>query len=195
VEQGSEQFDPGASHAFAVSDHQIAHIYVSEKERISEVKSIVEALDGVEKVLDEHGKKEAGLHHARSGELVAIAESDRWFSYYYWLEDDRAPDYAKTVDIHRKPGYDPVELFINPELKFPMITMGAKLAKRKLGFRNLLNVISLKETTLVKGTHGRPTDDPDHGPLVISSNAAKLPEGSIHSTDFKALVLKHIFED
>ena len=76
-------------------------------------------MPGVGEVLDEDGKREHGLDHARAGELVAIAEPDAWFTYYYWLDDARAPDYARTVDIHRKPGYDPVELFLDPALKVP----------------------------------------------------------------------------
>jgi predicted AlkP superfamily pyrophosphatase or phosphodiesterase len=193
MELGREVLDPGASDAFALADHQLAHIYVRDPARAGEVKTLLEDLDGVEYVLDAEGLKAAGLDHARSGELVAVSHADRWFSYYYWLDDDVAPDFARTVDIHRKPGYDPVELFIDPELTFPKLSMGLKLAKRKLGQRNLLDVISLKATKLVKGSHGRPTDDPDDGPLVISSRPELLPEGPIHATDFKKLVLDHVF--
>ena len=127
---------------------------------------------------------------------MAISHADRWFSYYFWLDDERAPDYAKTVDIHRKPGYDPVELFVNPEIKHPKLTIGRKIIARKLGVRNLLDVISLKETPLVKGSHGRPTDNPDDGPLVISSRADLLTENpatAIEATDFKELTLAHVF--
>ena len=193
-EQGREQLDAGASDAFAVADHQIAHVYVNNPARLNETRALLEQLDGVEQVLDEAGKKAWGLDHERSGELVVVSKADRWFSYYYWLDDNRAPDYARTVDIHRKPGYDPVELFIDPDIKIPMLAVGSRLARRKLGFRNLLDVISLKDTQQVKGSHGRPTDDPDHGPLVISSNASLLPEGEIQSTDFKKLVLSHVFD-
>jgi len=193
VEQGREQFDPGASAAFALADHQIAHIYVRDTARIGEVKALIEGLDGVEQVLDEDGKRAFGLDHANSGELVAISDADRWFSYYYWLDDARAPDYARTVDIHRKPGYDPVELFVDPEIKWPMGAIGWRLLKRKLGMRNLLDVISLKDTGLVKGSHGRLTDDPDDGPLVISSRADILPEDEVEATAFKQLVLDHVF--
>lgn len=193
-EQGREQLDAGASDAFAVADHQIAHVYVNNPARLNETRALLEQLDGVEQVLDEAGKKAWGLDHERSGELVVVSKADRWFSYYYWLDDNRAPDYARTVDIHRKPGYDPVELFIDPDIKIPMLAVGSRLARRKLGFRNLLDVISLKDTQQVKGSHGRPTDDPDHGPLVISSNASLLPDGEIQSTDFKKLVLSHVFD-
>lgn len=193
VEMGREILDPGASAAFALADHQLAHVYVQAPERIAEVKSLIEGLDGVEVVLDEDGKRANGLDHPRAGELVAVSRADRWFSYYYWLDDERAPDFARTVDIHRKPGYDPVELFLDPALSVPMLSVAWRLAKRKLGFRSLLDVISLKDTKLVKGSHGRLTDDPDDGPLVISSQPDLLPEGPVAATAFKQLVLDHVF--
>jgi hypothetical protein len=143
--------------------------------------------------LDAEGKRAMGLNHERSGELVAISKADRWFSYYYWLDDSLAPDFARTVDIHRKPGYDPVELFVDPELRFPMLATGWKLAKRKLGLRALLDVISLKDTAQVKGSHGRIIEDTQHGPLVISSRAERLPTGPVDATAFKQFVLDHIF--
>jgi predicted AlkP superfamily pyrophosphatase or phosphodiesterase len=192
-EHGREILDPGASAAFAVADHQVAHVYVNDASRISLVRSVLEKLDGVEQVLDEAGKRAMGLDHERSGELVAISRPERWFSYYYWLDDRRAPDFARTVDIHRKPGYDPVELFVDPEIRFPMLATGWRLARRKLGLRTLLDVISLKDTRLVKGSHGRLTDVPEHGPLVIGSRADRLPAGPIEATAFKQLVLDHVF--
>jgi hypothetical protein len=149
---------------------------------------------GIERVLDAEGKRSAGLDHPRSGELVAIAAPDRWFSYYYWLDDARAPDFARTVDIHRKPGYDPVELFVDPAIRVPPAAIGWRLLKRKLGSRTLLDVISLKDTQLVKGSHGRITDGTDHGPLVISSEPDLLPDGPVPATDFKQLVLAHVFD-
>lgn len=193
-EFGREILDAGASQAFAVADHQIAHIYVKDPKLIDEVAALLRGMEGVEEVWGEEAKKANGLDHPRSGELVAISKADRWFSYYYWLDDDKAPDFARMVDIHRKPGYDPVELFVDPKIKFPLLTTGIKLAKRKLGQRQLLDIISPCDTTLVKGTHGRITDDPDQGPLVISSEADLMPEGPVEATDFKALVLNHIFD-
>jgi len=193
VENGREQFDAGASDTFAVADHQIAHIYINNPECRQKTLDVLEQLEGVEHILDEDGKKQWGLDHERAGDLVAISHANRWFSYYYWLDDERAPDYARTVDIHRKPGYDPVELFVDPEISMPMAAIGSRLARKKMGFRTLLDVISLKDTGIVKGSHGRPTDDPDHGPIVISSNSALLPEGAVSSVDFKELVLKHVF--
>jgi predicted AlkP superfamily pyrophosphatase or phosphodiesterase len=192
-ELGREILDAGASAAFAVADHQIAHVYVSDRGRIGEVRALLEKLDGVERVLDEAGKKAFGLDHERSGELVAISKADRWFSYYYWLDDRLAPDFARTVDIHRKPGYDPVELFFDPGIALPKLSSAWRLAKRKLGLRTLMDVISLKDTALVRGSHGRVIDDPQHGPLVISSRAERLPPGALDATAFKQLVLDHLF--
>ncbi|WP_110709439.1 nucleotide pyrophosphatase/phosphodiesterase family protein [Salinicola sp. CR57] len=193
-ERDQEQLDAGASRAFAVADHQVAHIYVSDPAEVPTVKALIEGLDGVEAVWGEAEKRENGLDHPNSGSLVAIAQPDRWFSYYYWLDDTRAPDYARTVDIHRKPGYDPVELFFDPALKSPKLSAGWRLAKRRLGMRQLLDVISLKDTALVKGAHGRLTDDPGQGPLVISSEPDLLPAGPVEAQAFKALVLAHVFE-
>ncbi len=192
-EDGREAFDAGASTAFAVADHQIAHVYVRAPARIAEVRAIVAGLDGVEAVWDAEAQRAQGLDHPRSGELVALARADRWFSYPYWLDDRLAPDFARTVDIHRKPGYDPVELFFDPALRAPKLAAAWKVAKRKLGFRQLMDVISLKDDHLVKGTHGRITDDTRDGPLVISSVPDLLPEGPVRAVDFKALTLAHLF--
>jgi predicted AlkP superfamily pyrophosphatase or phosphodiesterase len=192
-EMGRDVLDPGASRAFALADHQLAHVYVRDRDDIPTVQALLASLDGVDVVLDETGKRDAGLNHERSGELVAISAADRWFSYYYWLDDERAPDYARTVDIHRKPGYDPLELFIDPAIRLPAAAVGWRLAKRKLGMRTLLDVISLRDTPLVKGSHGRLTDDANEGPLVISSRPELLPDAEIPATDFKALILDHVF--
>jgi hypothetical protein len=190
---GRELLDAGASHAFALADHQVAHVYVRDAARIGEVKALLESLAGVEQVLDAEGKREMGLDHPRSGELVAISAPDKWFSYYYWLDDARAPDFARTVDIHRKPGYDPVELFLDPAIKLPMLSIAWRLGKRKLGTRTLMDVISLKDAQLVKGTHGRLLADDRDGPVVISSEPDLLPAGRIAATQFKDIMLAHVF--
>ena len=192
-EMGHDVFDAGASDAFAMADHQAAHIYVKDPARIAEVKALVESLDGVEAVFDAEGQRSIGIDHERSGELVAISRADRWFSYYYWLDDARAPDYARTVDIHRKPGYDPVELFLDPDLPSAKLQVARRLIARKLGFRNLLDVISPNRTDLVKGSHGRLTDDPADGPLVMTTRPELLADGHVKATDFKQLVLDHVF--
>jgi hypothetical protein len=136
-------------------------------------------------------KRELGLDHPRSGELVCVAKPDRWFSYYYWLDDRVAPDFARCVDIHRKPGYDPVELFIDPTLKAPMARVVGKIARSRLGFRTLMNVIPL-DATLVRGSHGRLTDDPEDGPVILSTEPGRLPD-EVAATDVKGIVLDHVF--
>ena len=191
-ELGREQLDAGACDAFAVADHQVAHVYVARPQLVDEVAAVLRALPGVERVLDEQGKRELGLDHPRSGELVAIARADSWFTYYHFLDDARAPDYARTVDIHRKPGYDPVELFLDPALALIKARIACKVARKKLGFRYLMDVISL-DATLVKGSHGRPTDNPADGPVFITSAADLLGEGPVAATDVKRLLLEHVF--
>lgn len=174
-ELGKETLDAGTSAVFAVADHQVAHIHVNDKSKLAEAKKLLEQTPGVEKVLDEAGKKTYHIDHQRSGDLVVIADSDSWFTYYFWLDDAKAPDYARCVDIHRKPGYDPVELVLDPAIKIPLLTVGAKVLKKKLGFRYLMDVIPL-DATLVKGAHGRiPESDLDK-PVFVS-------DSSINSTD------------
>ncbi len=190
---GREILDAGASAAFAVADHQIAHVYVRDPADIDRVRGILERIDGVEAVWGEAEKKAQGLDHPRSGELVAVSRADRWFAYHYWLDPKKAPDFARTVDIHRKPGYDPVELFFDPALRWPKLAAALRLGLRKLGQRRLMDVISDGDTDLVRGSHGRVTDDPAMGPLVISSQPALLPEGRVAATGFKDLVLRHLF--
>jgi predicted AlkP superfamily pyrophosphatase or phosphodiesterase len=194
TELGLEKLDAGASDAFAVADHQIAHVYVRRPERIAEVKRVLEGLDGVERVLHGEEISSNGLDHPRSGDLVTITKRDRWFTYYYWLDDTKAPDFARTVDIHRKPGYDPVELFIDPALKVPALRVGIRLAQKILGFRYLMDVIPL-DANLVKGSHGRITDRLEEGPVIMSSQPALIKDEPVRATAVKEILLRHIFED
>ena len=188
-ERGLELLDPGASGAFAVADHQVAHIYVNDSREYERVRQILERTPGVEQVLDGEGKAAHRIDHPRAGEFVAIARPRAWFTYYYWMEDLLAPDFARTVDIQRKPGYDPVELFVDPTLAAPALTIGVKLAMKSLGFRMLLDVIPL-DATLVKGSHGRPAEG-DDGPLVISRRHEFIPP-SIDSVDVYSIILQHL---
>jgi predicted AlkP superfamily pyrophosphatase or phosphodiesterase len=189
-ELGLELLDAGASAAFAVADHQIAHVYVKNPGDLTRVRTLIEQTPGIEQVLDRTGKRAFGIDHPRAGELVAIANPDAWFTYYYWLDDDRAPDFARTVDIHRKPGYDPVELFLDPSIRLPALTVGLKLAKKALGFRMLMDVIPL-DATLVKGSHGR-ADINDDGPVLVSKQREMIPGSSIDSLDVHDIILSHL---
>jgi predicted AlkP superfamily pyrophosphatase or phosphodiesterase len=194
-EEGEEHLDPGLSTAFAVADHQIAHVYVNDPDRVGDVKAILEALPGVERVLDDAGKKELGLDHPRAGELVAIADATHWFTYYWWHDDRRAPDYARCVDIHSKPGYDPCELFIDPEIPLAPVLLGSKLFRSKvLNQRTLMDVITL-DASIVKGSHGRPTDDPQAGPVILAGPGVALPGRATKATDVRDLVLATVFDD
>ena len=194
-ELGLEMLDAGASEAFAVADHQIAHIYVRNSDKRPDVKAVLENVPGIDQVFDDAGKAAIGLDHPRSGDLVAVAQPDQWFTYYYWLDDAVAPDFARTVDIHRKPGYDPLELFVDPSISFPSLKVAISLLKKKLGFRYLMDIIPL-DSSLVRGSHGRITDNPCQGPLFISSEKRLVPdETSIPATQVKGLILSHLFTD
>jgi predicted AlkP superfamily pyrophosphatase or phosphodiesterase len=172
-ELGLETLDAGTSQVFAVADHQVAHVHVQDQTLLAEVQALLAQVSGVEKVLDAQGKKDAHLDHARSGDLVVVADANSWFTYYFWLEDAKAPDYARCVDIHRKPGYDPVELIMDPSISIPMLKVGTKLLKKKLGFRYLMDVIPL-DASLVKGAHGRiPESDLDKPLLVCDTSLTK----------------------
>lgn len=192
---GWETLDCGASRAFAVADHQAAHIYVNRPEDISSVAAVLERTPGVERVLDRRQQAAFGLDHERAGELVAIAAPGAWFTYYFWLDDALAPDYARTVDIHRKPGYDPVELFIDPMLRAPKVRVARRLVQKLLGFRYYMDVIGL-DASIVKGSHGRlpaAGSETTEGPVFVSSSKA-IERESIAMTDVKDLLLRLQFE-
>jgi len=185
-ELGLELLDCGASRVFAVADHQVAHIYLNDPALAGEVRSLVEKQPGVERMLEAEGKKEFGIDHARSGDLIAVADAESWFTYYYWQDDDRAPDFARCVDIHRKPGYDPVELFVDPALAFPKLKIMATLLRKKLGFRTLMNVIPL-DASLVKGSHGRVPERADY-PLYISQEPGLTLPAAVEALEVNRLL-------
>jgi len=194
-ELGEEHFDAGASAAFAVADHQVAHVYVRDRRQVPEIKAMLERIPGIERVLDDDGKRELGLDHPRAGELVCISCADRWFTYYWWTDDRRAPDFARTVDIHKKPGYDPCELFLDPALPMPKLQIAGRLLRSKvLNLRTLMDVIPL-DAALVKGSHGRPTDRLEDGPVLISSERCLVGDEPVAATEVRRLLLEHVFED
>ena len=187
---GWETLDAGGSRAFAVADHQLAHVYVNDPADVPRVRELLERTEGVERVLEGQGLAEAGLDHVRSGDLVAVAAAGAWFSYYFWLDDDLAPDYARTVDIHRKPGYDPVELFFDPELRWPAMRVAGRLLKKMLGMRYYMDVIGL-DASIVKGSHGRlptPGRESEEGPVLIGSSTS-IARDRVEMTEVKQLML------
>lgn len=191
VERGLELLDAGASKAFAVSDHQLAHVYVKNNEDIDKVKALLKSLKGVEQVLSGGEIKELQLDHERCGDLVVIADKDSWFTYYFWLDDKKAPDYARMVDIHKKPGYDPVEMLTDPKDKFLMPKVIWKLLKKKLGFRTVMDIIPL-DATLVKGSHGRMPEDPKDHPILITNNKSTSLKDSLLATEVYGIIESHL---
>ncbi len=178
VERGLELLDPGASKAFAVADHQVAHIYINDPLVTAQVKEIVTGLPGVALVLDREAQKQYHIDHERSGDIVLMADEKSWFTYYFWLDDAVAPDYARVVDIHKKPGYDPVELFMTSKAR-----AGYKLLRKKAGFRYVMDVIPL-DATLVKGSHGSVVPGPSFHPVLVTDQ----PVGK------KALVATDVYD-
>ena len=191
TERGLELLDAGASKAFAVADHQIAHIYLNDKSLGSKVKELLEKVEGVEKVLSGDDLKEAKLQHDRCGDLVVVADKDSWFTYYFWLDDKKAPDFARMVDIHKKPGYDPVEMRTDPKDKLVMAKVIGKLLKKKMGFRTVLDIIPL-DATLIKGSHGRIPEDTDDYPIFITNNTTSVLEKKIAPTQVFGLLEDHV---
>lgn len=191
VESGHELLDAGASAAFAVADHQIAHIYVNDNTVYDTVEATLQEITDIELILNKENQKEYNIDHHRSGDFVVMANPDSWFTYYYWLEEEKRPDYANMVDIHRKPGYDPVEMFMDPLNPFVKIKAGYKLLRKKLGFRYRMNVIPT-DATLVKGSHGSIGVPPEYYPVISSSEGITNP--MISATDVYSVIWDHLFD-
>ena len=183
-EYGLETLDSGGSKVFAITDHQIAHIYLQDNDSTfrSKVIESLESMDGVVTILEGDKRKQAGLDHSRSGDLIALAEENAWFSYYFWEDDNQAPEFARCIDIHRKHGYDPAELFVDPKITFPTLKAIRKLLSKKLGFRIHMDLIPL-DSTLVKGSHGIVPKNQLDWPVIFGTgipNAAILEATEIH---------------
>ena len=190
-ELGLEMLDCGASKAFAVADHQVAHVYVNDPSIAGQVRDVIQGQPGVEQVLDVAGKREWGINHPRAGDFVVIAKENAWFTYYYWMDDAVAPDFARTVDIHRKPGYDPAELFLDPNLRAPKLRIATRLLQKKLGFRMLMDVVPL-DASLVKGSHGRRPADSRDFPVFIAPRSDLVTGKSLAATEIYRLLIQHI---
>ena len=157
-----------SSQAFAMADHQIAHVYCQDEAALKKARKVLEALEGVDQVLDRAAQAEFGIDHENSGELVAVSEAGAWFTYYYWEDPDNEPDFARTVDIHRKPGYDPCEMLLDPVIRFPKLKVAGKLLQKKIGQRYRMDVIPLNPE-LIRGSHGRLPATPERGPVYLST--------------------------
>ncbi len=163
---GAEHLNLAASRAFAVVDHQFAHIYVNDPADVARVVAIFEGVEGIAEVLHGAARANRRMDHPRSGEVVLVCEPDAWLAYYWWLDDAKAPAFARTVDIHNKPGYDPVEMFINmPSKQTPL------------------------DATLVKGSHGAPAEGPNQYGVCVASSAAMLSRGGpIRDVDVRGII-------
>ncbi|WP_299758324.1 nucleotide pyrophosphatase/phosphodiesterase family protein [uncultured Pontibacter sp.] len=190
VERGTELLDMAMSDAFAVADHQVAHVYVKDPANIPAVKELLQQVNGVEEVLSGKDRYKYRLAHERCGELVVVAKANAWFTYYFWLDDKKAPDYARMVDIHKKPGYDPVEMFIDPKIKFPLPLVASKLLRKKLGFRTVLDIIPL-DATLIKGSHGRIPEDKSEWPILLTKYKPEIPK-EVEAVGVFDIILEHL---
>jgi predicted AlkP superfamily pyrophosphatase or phosphodiesterase len=181
-----EQLDLYGSRAFAVVDHQLAHVYVRNPDDIREVRDLLGAVPGVAKILIGEERAEIGLDHERSGEIVLLSERDAWFAYPFWLDDAAAPDYARAVAIHHKPGFDPCELFFDPGLRFPKLHAARRLIQKKLGFRMTMDVVPL-DGAIVRGSHGLAATDPLDRPILIGRGPN--PGSTVPMTAVKEMLL------
>lgn len=193
-EEGLEVLDAGASAAFAVADHQVAHVYVRDVAQVEGVAGVLSATAGIERCLNRGEMRAAGLDHRRAGDLLVVAAEGTWFSYAWWMDDARAPDFARTVDIHRKPGYDPLELFLDPSIRFPKLMIARKLLLRKLGSRTLMDVIPL-DTSLVRGSHGRVSVRPEHRPVLITEKKLLDAPETLSCQVVRDVILAHLFDE
>jgi hypothetical protein len=162
-----EILDVRASAAWTLVDHQLGHVFVSDPAKIEQVATLFRGRQGIAEVLVGPKREKYDLAHERSGEVVLISEPNSWQAYYYWLNDDRAPKFARTVDIHRKPGYDPVELFVDlPTRSIPL------------------------DATLVKGSHGAPAREDSQRGVLLASQKGVVVGQSMADTDVCELVLR-----
>ena len=196
-EQGREMVDPGTCGAFAVADHQVAHVRLGREglARRDEIAARFAETPGVAEVLHGDARAAAGLDHSRAGDLVLVSDRDRWFCHDWWLDDAKAPDWQRTVDIHRKPGYDPRELFVDPKFRFPKLAIGSRLVRRKLGFRTLLDVIPT-DTSLVRGSHGRVDQGLGWDAMLVADAASAIDDdedGRVPCTAVRDLALGTMF--
>jgi predicted AlkP superfamily pyrophosphatase or phosphodiesterase len=190
-ELGHEILDSGASKAFAVADHQVAHIYLSEQGLEMPIRAQLEKEPDIAQVLNRAQQAELGIDHPRAGDLIAVAKENAWFTYYHWRDDNRAPDFARCVDIHRKPGYDPVELFLDPAIPAVKLKILIRLLQKRLGFRMLMDVIPL-DARLVRGSHGCRPANPQDYPLLITERPDLLPQAQLNALDVYHVIKRHL---
>ncbi len=158
-EQG-ETLDTGASRAWCLVDHQFSHVFVKDADpsTIRRVEELFRGAEGFAEVLAGEQRAAYAMDHPRSGEVILVSQPHSWQAYYWWEDDRRAPSFARTVDIHQKPGYDPVELCFDRETRsIPL------------------------DATLIRGSHGVPPTDAQA--VVLASHAARCPRAAVRDVD------------
>jgi len=165
-----EHLDLEASQAWALVDHQLAHVFVADGDLslAAKVAGLFHGKPGIAEVLVGQQRGRYGLDHPRSGEVILVSTPNSWQAYYWWLADELAPKYARTVDIHRKPGYDPVELFLDPA------TRGIPL-----------------DAARIKGSHGAPAVEPGQRSVILSSEPLRFPGPSVADTEVFGIIMRH----
>lgn len=168
-EPDGEHLDLAASRAWALVDHQYSHVYVADGDEatIKRVVALFHGRPGIAEVLVGEQRGRYALNHARSGEVILVSTPNSWQAYYYWMSDDLAPGFARTVDIHRKPGYDPVELHVD------MATKSIPL-----------------DATRVKGSHGAPAVDASQHTVLLASQPILPSTATVSDTEVFNIVLK-----
>jgi predicted AlkP superfamily pyrophosphatase or phosphodiesterase len=184
IERGLELLDPGASKAFVVADHQIAHVYINDPSVTEQVVNLLKTASGIDLILNKEEQSIYHINHERSGDLVLVAAENSWFTYYFWLDDAKAPDYARVVDIHKKPGYDPVEMFMTSKAR-----AGYKILRKKAGLRYMMDVIPL-DANLIKGSHGRIGGPKKYNPVLITKS--RIFSESVAPTDVFDIIWSHL---
>jgi predicted AlkP superfamily pyrophosphatase or phosphodiesterase len=184
-----DQLDLFGSAAFAVCDHQLAHVYIPNPKLVPHVIEALAKADGVGRVYVGEARGEIGLDHPRSGEIIVLAKPGYWFAYPFWDEHRPAPDYARAVAIHAKPGYDPCELFWDPKLFAPKLRAARRLVQKKLGFRTIFDVVPL-DASLVRGSHGLAAAEAQDRPLLAGHGAN--PGASVAMTAVRDLLLSRL---
>ena len=166
--EDGEHLDLVNSRAWALVDHQFSHVFVKDArpDVIDKAAAVLRAAPGIAEVLLGAERDKYQMTHERSGEIIAISTPNSWQAYYWWLDDTRAPGFARTVDIHRKPGYDPVELH------FDFATKSIPL-----------------DATLVKGSHGAPALTKEQQGVLLCSLPNVLA-ASHRDRDLAGLVLE-----
>lgn len=173
-----ELLDIAASPAWALADHQVSNIYLrdgGDRSLVDSIAGLFRNLAGVARVLTGDDLVAAGLAAAavqdqcsRCGDVVIESTPDSWQAYHYWLDDAKAPGFARTIDIHRKPGYDPLELHID-RAKLPAVSIPL-------------------DTALVRGSHGARDLANPHETIFIASRP-DLTSGSLAMHEIARLIV------